>query len=170
MRCHTSIAKTLGWVCGAILMLGASWFCTTIPTLKAQIAGWLGLVFFGLGFIATLAQLFRRGPSVILDELGIHDLRSSFGIIPWADVVSLRVGSVRSQRFLCVDVQDPSTYLSRLPSRKRLLKRLLAMANASLGFPPITIPPISIGFTGLSPDLDEVWSYVQTNHPEKIAA
>jgi hypothetical protein len=142
-------------------MLGASWFCTTIPKLKAQIAGWVGLVFFGLCFIAILAQLFRSGPSVILDELGIHDLRSSFGTIPWADVVSLRIGSVRSQRFLCVEVLDPSTYLSRLPSHKRLL----ALANPSLGFPPITI-----GFSGLSPGLDAVWSYVQSNHPEKIAA
>lgn len=142
-------------------MLGASWFCTTIPKLKAQIAGWAGLVFFGLCFIAILAQLFRSGPSVILDEMGIHDLRSSFGTIPWADVVSLRIGSVKSQRFLCVEVLDPSTYLSRLPSHKRLL----AQANPSLGFPPITI-----GFSGLSPGLDDVWSYVQTNHPEKIAA
>jgi hypothetical protein len=142
-------------------MLGASWFCTTIPNLKAQIAGWVGLVFFGLCFIAILAQLFRSGPSVILDELGIHDLRSSFGTIQWADIVSLRIGSVRSQRFLCVEVRDASTYLSRLP----IHKRLLAQANPSMGFPPITI-----GFAGLSPGLDEIWSHVQQNHPEKIAA
>jgi hypothetical protein len=142
-------------------MLGASWFCTTIPRLKAQIAGWVGLVFFGLCFVAILAQLFRRGPSVILDESGIHDLRSSFGTIPWADVASLRIGSMRSQRFLCVEVLDADTYLSRVP----LHKRLLAQANSSLGFPPVTI-----SFSGLSPGLDEVWSYVQTNHPEKIAA
>src|SRR5258708_3153494 len=106
MRCHTSIAKTLGLVCLGILMLLVSWFCTTIPKPKAQIAGWVGLIFFGLCFIAILAQLFRSGPSVILDELGIHDLRSSFGAIRWADITSLRIGSVRSQRFLCVEVQD----------------------------------------------------------------
>jgi len=85
MRCHTSITKTLGLVCAGILMLGASWFCATVPNLKAQIAGWVGLVFFGLCSIAILAQLFRSVPSVILDELGIHDLRSSFGTIPWAE-------------------------------------------------------------------------------------
>jgi hypothetical protein len=142
-------------------MLAASWFCTTIPSLKAQVAGWMGLVFFGLCFIAILTQLFRSGPSVILDDAGIHDLRSSFGTIPWADIISLWTGAVRSQRFLCVEVHDSSTYLSRLPSHKQLL----AQANPSFGFPPITI-----GFTGLSPGLDDVWSYVQTNHPEKIAA
>jgi len=165
MRCHISTSKTLGLVCLVIVMLGGSWFCTTLPELKAQIAGWAGLVFFGLGFFKILAQFFRSAPSVILDEMGIHDLRSSFGPIPWADVVSLRIVSVESQRFLCVEVLDPSTYLSRLPSHKRLLERLLAQANPSLSFPPITI-----SFSGLSPGLDDVWSYVQTNHPEKIAA
>jgi hypothetical protein len=142
-------------------MLGASWFCTTIPKLKAQIAGWTGLVLFGLCFIAIMAQLFRSGPSIILDDSGIHDRRSSFGTIPWTDIVSLQIGSVRSQRFLCVEVVDPNTYLSRLPRHKRLL----AQANLSLGFPAITI-----GFSGLSPGIDEVWSYVQANHPDKIAA
>lgn len=142
-------------------MLGASWFCTTMPKPDAQIAGWAGLVFFGLCFIAIVARLFRGGPSVILNEFGIHDLRSSFGTIAWTDIVSLRIGSVRNQRFLCVEVLDPSTYLSRLRSHKRFL----AQANSSLGFPPITI-----GFSGLSPGLDEVWRYVQTNHPEKIGA
>lgn len=161
MRCHTSVAKTLGLVCVGILMLAVCWFCTTIPKPKEQIVGWVGLVFFGLCFIAILAQLFRSGPSVILDEAGIHDLRSSFGTIAWTDIVSLRIGSLRSQRFLCVEVRDSSIYLSRLPSHKRLL----AQANPSLGFPPITI-----SFTGLSPGLDEVWSYVQTNHVQKIAA
>jgi len=161
MRCHTSIAKTLGLVGVGILMLAASWFCTTLPQAEARIAGWIGLAFFGLCFIAIVAQLFRGGASVILDDAGIHDLRSSFGTIPWADILSLRIGSVESQRFLCVYVRDPGIYLARLPSHKRLI----AQANPALGFPPVTI-----GFAGLSPGLDEVWNYVQTNYPEKIAA
>lgn len=161
MRGYTSISKILGLVGLGILMLGASWFSTTVPKLTAQIAGWAGLVFFGSCFIGILTQLFRSGPSVIVDEIGIHDLRSSFGTIPWSDIVSLWIGSVSSARFLCVEVLDPSIYLLRLPSRKRLL----AKTNPSLGFPLITI-----SFSGLSPGLSEVWSYFQSNHPEKIVA
>ncbi len=160
MRCHTSISKTLGLVFLGVLMLAASWLCTTIPEPMARIAGWVGLAFFGLCFVAILRQLFRRGPSVILDESGIQDLRSSFGLIPWTDIAALWIGSVRSQHFLCLEVVDPDPYLSRLPSHKQLSAR----ANRSLGFPPITI-----GFSGLSPGLDEVWRYIQAKHPEKIA-
>jgi hypothetical protein len=159
MRCQTSIVKTLGLVVGAVLLLAACWYCTTIPRLEAQVAGWVGLVFFGLCFVAILIQLFRGRPSVILDEAGIHDLRS-FGTIPWTDIISLRIGSVINQRFLCIEVRDPETYVSRLPARKRVI----AQANPSLGFPPITI-----SFSGLSPGLVEVWSYIQASHPEKMA-
>lgn len=121
-------------------MLAGCWFCTTIPTLKAQIIGWAGLILFGLGLIAMLVQVCRSGPSVILDDGGIHDLRSSFGAIPWSDIVSLRIGSIKDQRFLCVEVIDPSVYLSRLPSYKRVISE----SNRLFGFPPITI-----GFNGL---------------------
>jgi hypothetical protein len=161
MHCHTSISKTLGLACLGILMLGGSWFCTTLPELKAQLAGWAGLVLFGLCSVAIPLKLLRSGPAVIVDESGIHDLRSSFGTIPWTDIASLWIGSVRSQRFLCIEVFDPNVYLSHLPVHKRLL----AHANKSLGFPPITI-----SFSTLSPGLDEVWSYIRTNHPEAIAA
>jgi hypothetical protein len=159
MRCKTSIVKTLGLAGLTVPLVAASWFCITIPSLKAQVAGWVGLVLFGLAFVAFLIPLFRGRPAVILDEAGIHDL-GSFGTIPWTDIVSLRIGWVFNQRFLCVEVRDPGTYVSRLSAPKRLS----AQANPSLGFPPITI-----SFSGLSPGLGKVWSYIQTNHPEKVA-
>lgn len=94
MQCYTSILKTAGLLCLGVLMLGISWFCTTIPGFKAQIAGWVGLVFFGLCFVVIVVQLFRAGPSVIVDESGIIALRSSNEMIEWDDVVSLWIGSV----------------------------------------------------------------------------
>ena len=161
MKCYTSIPKTIGLLVLGILMLGGCYFCTTLPGLKPQIVGWIGLVFFGLCFLAIGRQLFRSEASVVLDDVGIHDLRSSFGLIPWADITSLRIAAVRSTRFLCVEVHDASIYLSRLPAHKRLL----AQANPSLGFPPITI-----SFSGLSPGLNEVWTYVQKTCPATTVA
>lgn len=157
MQCHTSISKTVGLLAATVLMLGASWFCTTVPQLKAQVAGWLGLSFCSLGVFVFLGNLFRRGPVVTIDDDGIHDGRA-FGTIPWDEIVHLRIGEVQSQYFLCVEVRDPSSYLARLP----LHKRLLAQGNPAMGFPPITI-----GFSGLSPGLDEVWVYLRSQHREK---
>lgn len=161
MRCHTSIAKTLGLLILGMLMVALSWFCTTIPRLFAQIFGWFGVVFFGLCLIAIATQLVRRVPTVIIDDSGITDRREAFGLVPWTDIVSLRIRAVHNQRFLCVEVVDAAPYLARLPAYKRAFAR----ANASLGFPPVTI-----GFSGLKPGLDEVWSYLKTNHEHKIAA
>ena len=98
-------------------------------------------------------------PAHTAREAGIHDVRS-FGKIPWAEIVSLRIGVEKPVRFLCVEVREPDTYLSRLPLHERLLTR----TNPSFGFAPITI-----SFMGLSPGFDEVWGYIQKIHPEKIA-
>ena len=155
MSCYTSIAKTIGLVFGCILMLVVSWFCLAIvPGIKAQIAGWLGLVFFGLCFIAGLLQLTRTDAQVIFDETGIH-LPRTFGAIAWHDIVSLEIRSIRSTRILCIEVKDPSNYLARLSTRQRLM----AQANQAIGFSPITI-----SFNGLSPGLDAVWHYLQSTH------
>lgn len=161
MKCYTSIPKTIGLLILCVLMISMCYFCTTLPELKPQIAGWVGVAFFGLGFLAIGAQLFRSKASVIIDDNGLHDLRSSFGLIPWADITSLRIASVKSTRFLCVEVRDESIYLSRLPAHKRFI----AQANASLGFPPVTI-----SFSGLSPGLDEVWTYLQRTYPQITVA
>jgi hypothetical protein len=151
--------KVLGLFILAILMVGLSYFCTTLPNLKAQVAGWAGILFFGLGFIAFPVLLFRSGPQVIIDEKGIEDRRSRMGMIPWEDVREVWVGSVHSTRFLCVEVTENGKYLSKLPKHQRML----AEANVALGFPPITIC-----FSGLSPSLDEVLEYIQANHDTKI--
>ncbi len=161
MKCHISIPKTLGLLLLCVLLLTASFFCTTLPRPKAQIFGWIGVVFCGLGFVVFAARLFQRGAAVVLDEAGILDVRSSFGLIPWAEITSLRTATVHSTRFLCVEVRDPGKYLARLPVHKRML----AGASPSLGLPPITF-----GFAGLSPGIEEVWAYVRRMHPELVAA
>jgi hypothetical protein len=153
MECRTSKAKLLGLLALTCAMVGASYFCTTLPDTLARGVGWIGVAFFGLGFIAFPIVFFRAGPQVLVNEDGIDDRRLKLGLIPWSDIRALSIGSVNSVKFLCIELVDPEKYLSRLPR----WKRALAAANEGMGF-----PALSIGFSGLSPGLEKVWSYLQT--------
>ena len=144
MECHTSKVKVLGLLGLTCLMVGVSYFCTTLPDAMARVVGWIGTVFFGLGFIA----------------FPIHDRRLKIGVIPWEDVRSLSIGSVHSTKFLCIEVVDREKYLSRF-SR---WKRHLASASEGLGFPALTI-----NFAGLRPGLKDVWAYLEARRHTRLA-
>jgi hypothetical protein len=152
MECYTSRVKLLGLLGLTCVMVGVSYFCTTLQDLTPRVAGWIGVGFFGLGFIVVPAMLFRTSPQVVINDEGIEDRRLKIGIIRWEDIRSLSVGSVHSAMFLCVEVLDTEKYLSRLPR----WKRSLAGVNEALGFPALTI-----SFSGLSPGIKEVWPYLQ---------
>lgn len=152
MECHTSKVKLLGLLGLTCVMVGVSYFCTTLPGPIARVVGWIGVSFFGLGFIALPVMFLRAGPQVVVNDQGIEDRRLKVGIIRWEDIRSLSIRSVSSAKFLCVDVADPGRYLSRLPRRSRWL----VPVSEALGFPALTI-----SFSGLSPGLKEVWAHLQ---------
>jgi hypothetical protein len=152
MECYTSRVKLLGLLGLTCVMVGVSYFCTTLPDLIARAVGWIGVSFFGLGFIALPVMFLRTGPQVVINDAGIEDRRLKIGIIRWEDIRSLSIGSVSSAKFLCVELADPGRYLSRLPRWKRSLTR----ASEALGFPALTI-----SLSGLSPGLKEVWAYLR---------
>ena len=131
-------------------------FCTTLPDLEPRILGWIGVCFFSIGFIVLPRQLFRPGPLVVIDDHGIEDRRTTLGLIDWADVVSLTVGHIRTQKFLCVEVADPQKYLNRFSAAGRIA----AKANRGLGFPEITI-----AFSGLTHSTDQVTAFIRENLP-----
>jgi hypothetical protein len=152
MECHTSKVRVLGLLGLPCLMVGVSYFCTTLPDATARVIGWIGTAFFGLGFIALPVMFFRSGPQIMIGADGIHDRRLKIGVIAWEDIRSLSIGSVHSTKFLCIDVVDREKYVSRFPR----WKRHLASANEALGFPPLTI-----NFAGLRPGLKDVWTYLE---------
>jgi hypothetical protein len=152
MECYTSKVKLLGLLGLTWVMVSVSYFCSTLPDLTARVVGWIGVSFFGLGFIALPVMFLRAGPQVVINDEGIEDRRLKIDIIRWEDIRSLSIGSVNSAKFLCVEVADPGRYLSRLPR----WRRSLTAANEALGFPALTI-----SLSGLSPGLKEVWAYLQ---------
>ncbi|HEX3314436.1 MAG TPA: STM3941 family protein [Gemmataceae bacterium] len=157
MECRNSKTKLLGLFLLTCALGAGSYFCTTLPSLKAQIAGWLGVAFFGLGAVAVPVRALRGGPQVVIDDDGIDDRRLNVGVIRWEDIRSLSIGTVKSSKFLCIEVAEPEKYLRVLPAWKRKLAEL----NGALGFPPLTI-----SFTGLSPGIDEVWDHLQLRDPD----
>ncbi len=161
LECYPSMVKLLGLLSLTCVMVGASYFCTTLPESTPRVFGWIGIGFFGLGFIAFPVMFFRTGPQVIINDEGIEDRRLKAGVIRWADVRAVSIGSVNSAKFLCIEVADPEAYLARLPR----WKRSLAAANSALGFPALTI-----SFSGLRPGLKEVWADLQARPSLRIGA
>jgi len=159
MVCNYSKIKTVLMIFLGLLMLSAGYFLTTVPGIAVKIVGWIGLCFFGLCFLIIVRSLFKKGPAFIVNEKGIEDFQSKWGLVPWADIVYVTIGVINRQRFLCVEVEDPNSYLSRIP----VWQRFLINANKSLGFPAITI-----SFNTLTPGLNEVWDYIKLNHPDKV--
>lgn len=155
LEIQVSKPRTLALIGLTCVMVGMCYFCTTLPDLVPRIVGWFGVLFFSLGFIVLPRQLFRAGPQVVVDERGLEDRRSKLGLVDWSDVVSVTVGAVRKQKFLCIEVTDPKKYLDRLSSAGRVA----AQANRSLGFSEITI-----GFSGLSHSTEEVMRFIHDNH------
>jgi hypothetical protein len=161
MECYPSKVKLLGLLGLTCALVGMSSFLTTMPDLLSRVVGWIGVAFFGLGFIAFPAMFFRTGPQVVINDKGIEDRRMKIGVIPWEDIRSLSIRSVESTKFLCVELFEPERYLSRLPRWTRPVR----VASKALGLPALTI-----GFSGLSPGLKEVWAYLRGRESEPYAS
>ncbi len=153
MQCYTSRTKLAGLLCLTCVMVAVCYSCTTHPGLIPRLVGWIGVGFFGLGFVVIPVMFCRSGPQVVINDAGIEDYRLKVGIIRWEDVRSLYVGSIESARFLCIEVDDPEKYVARLPR----WKRWLAAANEALGYPALVI-----NFSGLTPGIRDVWAHLQS--------
>jgi hypothetical protein len=116
-----------------------------------------GSVFWPL--LAIPFQLFRHGPTVVIDELGVFDRRMGVGPIPWEDIASVSVAEVKRQRVLSLWLRNEEPYLSRASA----WRRRLAAANRALRF-----SPFCRSFTGLTPGLDEAYGRPKARVPERV--
>jgi hypothetical protein len=145
------LVKLLGMTCALVSMC---FFCTTLPDITPRIVGWAGVCFFSLGFAVLLKQLVKSGPQFVIDGRGIEERRSNLGLIEWADIESLAIVELHSQKFLSVQVRDLKKYLDRIGDAGKIASQ----ANRAMGFSEITI-----GFDGLSHSTDEVMGFIREN-------
>lgn len=151
---YPSKAKLLGLFILNIAMVATCAFCVTLPELKAKVAGWAGIAFFGLGLIVIPRAFFRTSrPKIVMDDDGIHT-GSSVGIIEWADIVAFRIDAIKGTKFISIFVDDKIKYLDRMPP--------LARKSAEL-HPQMGLSEFTLCFVGLSPGLDEACFYLEEN-------
>ena len=156
MECYASKTKTFGLLVLCMALIAASAFCITLDDLLANIFGWFGVVFCGLGGFVALRGGLRSGPAVVINEEGFEDKRSRTGLIPWDEVEAVTIESVSSSRFMAIHVDDTDKYVRQAPFCRRWYMRL----NRVTGF-----PALCVSFVGLTPGLDAAWAYIQEIRP-----
>lgn len=157
MECRASVPRTLGLCVLAILMTTASYSLTWLGEPIPVIVGWIGAVFFGLCTVRIYIQALQGGPRIIISDLGIEDRRTGLGLIRWKDIREVRIQHMKSNRFMCIDVEEPERYLADLP----WYRRWLARANAALGFSKLTL-----NFSAMTPGLDEAMAFIHSRYLE----
>jgi len=155
MEYRPSIPRTLGLAGVAALMIAASYFSTQVG---AGFTGWFGVAFFGLCLGGILSQLFKHGPTVVIDELGVFDRRLRIGRIPWEDIASVSIAQVRRRRLISLWLRNEERYL---PQDSAVVRRLAAASRAA------GVSPFSISFMGLTPGLDEAYARLRARLPER---
>ena len=120
-----------------------------------RIVGIITVCLFSLAWLYIIPKLFDRKPGLILDEKGITDNSSfiSVGLILWKDIVSIRTGKIKSNKFLIIDVCNPEKYVKGYGK----VKTLLLKANIRLYG-----TPLSISSNGLKYNFKNLEKLIQT--------
>jgi hypothetical protein len=150
---HVSRLRMLGMVFLAALMTAGSAWATQSSSIKAFVAGWVGLFLFGAAFLFTVWQIGRMEPVLVIDAAGIDYRTLGIGVVPWDEVADVGIGEIRGQKFLCITLLDETPYAARIS----WYRRQLARANAAMGFPLLTIT-----MKGMNRTLDDVLQAIAT--------
>lgn len=159
MEFRTSKLKTGFLLILAILMVAACLFVATMPDPKKRAVGILGAGFFGLALLILVKQFFNKAPLLVFDSVGIHSYSLQYGTIPWDEIKSISLHSVKGTKFMAVDVENAEPYLARLPAYRASLARM----NLAIGTPPITL-----SLQGMDHGFDEALAYIRANHPDLL--
>jgi hypothetical protein len=105
------VAIGVVFVCGGVWMVGGfgpvepgRW----TPT-QMHVAGWIGIVFFGLGLLVFVPRLFQSGVEVRIDAEGVYGRRYAKRVIPWSAVervVTVDAGRIQTARLFLRDADS----------------------------------------------------------------
>ncbi|MBX9851706.1 MAG: hypothetical protein K2X86_08095 [Cytophagaceae bacterium] len=125
-------------------------------------AGYVGLIFFGLCGLYIFYKLFDTKPGLIIDGNGILDNSSAASghIIKWDRIVGLRVGQVKSTKFILIDLVDPEQFMNEV---KGIKKTLMWGTYKMYG------TPTSISSSTLNCDFDELYNLIDKRLQSKSA-
>jgi hypothetical protein len=153
IRVALMLAGSIAFVLAGLWLVGA--FGTPPSTsLKAAVAGWAGIGFFGLCSVVLARRLFQAGVEIRIDANGIYWRRWSDQTIPWNAIARISTGEIRRQRFVCLFLIDPRAFPSQGIAGK------LAGANAAMGFGDIALTA-----TGTDTSFDDLMAAIERFAP-----
>jgi hypothetical protein len=98
------------------------------------VLGWFGLAFSLAGLVASVRGAFDRRPRVTLTAEGLEVRQLGVGLIPWRDLLEVRLVRIQKQPFLELDLRDPEAYLARMSGPRRALVRVNALVGCGTFF------------------------------------
>jgi hypothetical protein len=117
-------------IVGCVLVAASLFVAVRNADVVYRTAGWLGVGFFALCTIIAAKRLLAGGVPFAFDLGGIAFPTGNFGLLPWTEIQSYAVVTVRGHYFLAFTFHDPARVLSRVSAAKRRW----AFANQRLGW------------------------------------
>jgi hypothetical protein len=155
-----SYRRLLLLLVGSVALVAACvWALATSQGLRGEVAGVVGVPFFGLCTAAIGYRLVRCRPELVVDDQGIA--HRTWGRVGWSEVQSVGVREVRvrtvTQRFIEVVLWDIEAHVRRAPLATRLLMR----ANLESGYSQFSISARVLGVP-----LTDVLAAMKRHHPD----
>jgi hypothetical protein len=140
-----------------------AWFIAMIFGISAspivvRVAAWFGIVFGVAAAWFGLQLMYRKGPTLTINESGIDDKRLGVGQIPWTAISSVSAYEVRNKPLIELWLSDESTYVSRMPRWQRMYAPIAKATGHS---------PFVISTTFLTPGFRPVYEYILQFVPTK---
>ena len=109
--------------------------------------GWSTMVFFGACIPFIIKELLNSSPRLVINDEGIFDLTLGVGVIPWPEIVSAKIRSLRGNPFICLQVQHPELWIAKYSP----VQRAMISANKALGF-----SELNLNLTGIKADPNQL--------------
>lgn len=161
---QSSLRRTVLLALAALGFVAASvWLLASHRSMRAEVAGGAGVLFFALGAAVLIYRLIRRRPELVITDDGFT--HRTWGRVAWSDVQAVGIREIRvrntSQRMIEVVLHDPDAHVNAAPVATRTLMRV----NQRAGYSPINISAVTL------PDpLTDVVAAMKRHQPNLVVA
>jgi len=145
--------QQLGLMTVGCVLVAASWYLAkTTSDPVYRVVGWLGVGLSALCTLIAAKRMINGSTPFVFDRAGISFPQGNFGLLPWNEIKSYAVVTIRGNVFLALTFNDPARILSRVSSARRRW----ALVNERLGW-----GHWALTFIGLTPGIDEAVEFIR---------